>query len=98
MHDDTWLDKLIGCVIIIFLTAVIYGCSVAVFQEDNSMTDTEIHKFTKGQKLHLDDIYHIQGIGGVDWWKHIDGETDDFIIITRTIEITIISKYRKPNP
>ena len=57
---------------------------------------SEKHVFKKGQKLHLDDVYHIQGLGYATvghWWEH-DGEyeDDDNIIITKDIEIQITIK------
>lgn len=62
------------------------------------MKHTETHKFRRGQKLHLDSIYNIQGLGceperGGAWWEHTDGDglhgPGDNITITRDITITI---------
>lgn len=53
----------------------------------------EIHHFKKGQKIHLDSIYDIQGLGGGDWWERENNKDDferDDLIITRNIKITII--------
>lgn len=52
-------------------------------------------EFRKGQKLHLDDIYDIQGIGcgpefGGQWWSHDNEATSgDDITVTRDITIRI---------
>jgi len=53
--------------------------------------ERDSYKFKKGERLHLDDIYNVQGIGGNDWWDHEDGEESCEIIITRDVhfEITI---------
>jgi hypothetical protein len=52
---------------------------------------TETHKFRKGEKIHLDEIYAIQGLAGGQWWQREDGEDElsDDLIITETITITI---------
>jgi len=52
----------------------------------------EKYSFKKGQRLHLDHIYLIQGIGGNDWWEPIE-EGGDNIIITQDIKIKI--EYKK---
>jgi len=64
------------------------------------MTTTETHKFTCGQKLHLDDIHHIQGVAGGKWWTAPDFFEDrhsDYDEVTITEDITItITAVRKP--
>ena len=50
----------------------------------------KVYKFKAGQKLSLDDIYDIQGLGGGAWWEHIADDMDGQIVITRDITITII--------
>jgi hypothetical protein len=53
----------------------------------------EIYKFKKGQKLHLDDIYMIQGLAGGKWWDAPDcassDESDEEVTILEDIEIQI---------
>ena len=64
---------------------------------------TERYTYTKGEKLHLDGIYNIQGLGGGKWWenqsvkdkytgKYDENSTElnDDIVITEDIEIEII--------
>ena len=52
------------------------------------------YKFKKGQEIRLDTIYDIQALGGGDWWKPINEEKGgEDVIITKTIEITIITKF-----
>lgn len=59
---------------------------------------TETYSFTKGQKVHLDDIYFVSGLAGGDWWDPDkesptytgDDGGDDDLIITRDINIEII--------
>lgn len=48
----------------------------------------EKYKFKKGQQLHLDEIYTVQGLAGGDWW---DAEEDagDYVIVTRDVSIEI---------
>jgi len=56
-----------------------------------------VWEFKKGQRLHLDTIYTIQGLGGYggNWWSSVDedGNPDDGasdeIIILRDIRIEI---------
>lgn len=50
------------------------------------------HKFKKGDHIHLDQIYDIQGLGGGDWWESdgTEGEDGDNLIITKDIKITVI--------
>jgi hypothetical protein len=54
---------------------------------------TETHKFKRGQKLRLDDIYMIQGLAGGKWWTapdcSISEESDEDVTITEDITITI---------
>ena len=58
------------------------------------METTETHKFKRGQKLHLDDIYDIQGLAGGSWWTGDDPNDDDgnqgeLVEIVEDITITI---------
>lgn len=53
--------------------------------------EIEIYKFKKGEKVHLDTIYHIQGLSGGQWWQAEVEEGDD-LIIQENIEIKIIVK------
>lgn len=60
------------------------------------METTEKHSFKKGQQMHLDEIYDIQGLADGDWWD-FEGEVgifgpDDDIKIVEDIEITITVK------
>lgn len=53
----------------------------------------ETHTFKKGQKLHLDSIYNIQGIGcemqhGGAWWEP-DDDSGERVTVTRDITIRI---------
>lgn len=61
------------------------------------MTEKTKYKFKQGQKLHLDQIYTIQGIenDSGQWWEHDDkdNESDD-ITVTQDIEITITVKTK----
>lgn len=52
---------------------------------------TETRKFKRGEEVHLDEIYDIQGLAGGKWWTRRDGEDDDsdLLVITETITITI---------
>ena len=57
---------------------------------------TETHKFKRGQKLHLDEIYHIQGLADGKWWTSDDPNDDDGnqgeeVEIVEDITITIIA-------
>ena len=58
------------------------------------MTHKEKHSYKTGQKLHLDDIYHISGIGmdSVGEWWEADDEDGEEITITKDIDITITIK------
>lgn len=47
------------------------------------------YNFKKGDKIHLDSIYPIQGIAGGTWWDHVESEISDDCIITKNIEIII---------
>ena len=50
----------------------------------------EVFSYKKGQILHLDDIYTIQGLCDSDWWENFDIDgCGDNIYITRNIKITI---------
>jgi hypothetical protein len=58
------------------------------------MKTTETHRFTKGQKLRLDDIYAISGLAGGKWWTAADpfddgGDRGETVTITEDITITI---------
>ena len=55
---------------------------------------TEQYKFTKGQRLHLDDIYFIQGLAGGNWWEPDDKEGSDSITITKDVKIRITYEVR----
>jgi len=63
------------------------------------MRTVEVHKFKKGQKLRLDDIYWIQALGR-DWWNYYhpvkagDAPGED-VVITKTIKFTIIIEETK---
>lgn len=57
----------------------------------------EKYKYKKGQKLHLDDIYLIQGLGDGKWWDASDPHSNDTeqgekVTIIEDIEITITIK------
>jgi hypothetical protein len=54
----------------------------------------EQYIFKMGQKVHLDEIYEIQGLGGGDWWerKDLNNDFDEDLVITRDITITITFK------
>jgi hypothetical protein len=41
----------------------------------------DVYNFKKGDRYHLDDIYEVQGIGGVHWWEP-DDDDSDLITIT----------------
>ena len=65
------------------------------------MTETIKYKFKKGQKVHLDEIYNIQGLAP-DWFEE-DYSRDvppsrtgltDHLIITKDIEFTIKIKTK----
>lgn len=49
------------------------------------------YSFKKGEKLHLDDIYDIQGVDGGEWWKPTDDSGDE-IVITENINIVIVAE------
>jgi hypothetical protein len=58
------------------------------------MTKTDIYVFAKGQKLHLDDIYTIQGLAGGNWWTADDpnkegGDAGEIVTITENIVIKV---------
>ena len=64
--------------------------------------DVETYKFKKGQVLHLDDIYLIQGLADGKWWTasdpHDDEASDRGEIVTIVEDITIkIIVTRKGN-
>lgn len=52
-------------------------------------TTTETFRFKKGQPIHLDDIYEIQGLAGGQWWQPADGEPEDSDRIVCVEDITI---------
>lgn len=55
----------------------------------NKLKEKEIYQFKKGEKLDLDSIYMIQGLGGTDWWKFIEDTDREEVIITKDIKIEI---------
>lgn len=68
-------------------------------KEDSEMSkQVFIYQFRKGQRLHLDDIYHIQGMGS-GWWEKTGDDLPEYdkdeidlsesIVITRDVKITI---------
>jgi len=63
------------------------------------MKHTSTHRFQRGQRLHLDDIYTIQGLGdgiaGIGRWWDRDEEDSDEIVVTKDLSITIT--IRTPN-
>ena len=61
------------------------------------MKQTQTYTWTRGQKLQLDDIYDVSGLGPqgeVDGWWQFDkdgaGEGGEDILITKDITITVI--------
>ena len=50
---------------------------------------TETHKFKKGEKLGLDNIYGIQGLCEGNWWEFVGSALEEKVIITRDITIQI---------
>lgn len=61
------------------------------------MTSTQIYTFKKGQKVHLDEIYMIQGLDS-DWFEEDFTADDseysrkgltDHLVITKDIKFTI---------
>ena len=55
---------------------------------------TETHKFKRGQKLMLDEIYTISGLAGGQWWTADDpsdarGDGGENVTIVEDISITI---------
>jgi len=66
-------------------------------------TNTFKYAFKKGQQVHLDEIYQIQGLGldveGVGrWWRPNDGAGDENLTITRDITISIQFRTQKDLP
>lgn len=62
------------------------------------MKHTNTYKFRKGQKLHLDEIYDIQGLGHEvvgKWWEPDDGNGGEEVTITKDVEFTVT--VRTPN-
>lgn len=53
-----------------------------------------VYTFKKGQVLHLDQIYPIQGLCNGDWYdQDVDGEdAGELVIINRDIIIEIIER------
>jgi len=49
-------------------------------------------KLTRGQIVHLDDIYDYQNIGGRFWWEPISDDGGDKVVITMDIEISFTRK------
>jgi len=58
------------------------------------METTETHEFKRGQKLRLDDIFHLHGLAGGKWWMAADYLDNDAVTITEDITI-IITAIRK---
>lgn len=56
----------------------------------NKIKNKETYKLKKGDETHLDMIYDVQSLCDGTWWDHIDGELDDYVIITRDIHFEII--------
>jgi len=57
------------------------------------------YKFKKGQKLHLDQIYMVQGLA-VDiignWWEYENGlEASNELVVTQNVEFEIIIKDKR---
>lgn len=52
-------------------------------------TVTETHVFKKGERLLLDSIYNIQGLGDGKWWEPDDDDVGENITITKDIKIVI---------
>jgi hypothetical protein len=56
---------------------------------------TEFYSFIKGEEKDLDEILGVEGLGGGDWWDHVDDDSaltgipSDNIIITKSIRIEI---------
>ena len=61
-------------------------------------TILQIFKFIKGQRLHLDDIYYVKGLGDDlvigKWWNSINPVGEEVEII-KDIEIEITFKYKE---
>lgn len=55
----------------------------------NTIKNKEVYQFKKGEKLSLDDIYMIQGLGDADWWIPIERTSGEEVIITKDIKIEI---------
>lgn len=59
----------------------------------------KVYTFKKGQHVHLDTIYDIQGLGSSIWWeksgmdvdssKQMEIDLGDDLVITRDITITV---------
>ena len=65
------------------------------------MKTTETHKFKRGQKLQLDEIYEISGLAGGKWWTaddpHDDGGSGgEEVEIVEDIAITITVVRKTP--
>lgn len=57
------------------------------------MKITETFTFKKGEKIHLDEICDIQGLGDGEWWEHENhdcGVPSDEIRILNDVKIKII--------
>lgn len=66
------------------------------------MQHTETHVFKRGQKVHLDTIYVIQGIGdqidGIGRWWEADEEDGDELTVTQDITIRIVVSTPRGSP
>jgi hypothetical protein len=63
------------------------------------MTTTTTFRFKKGQQLHLDEIYDIQGLAGGHWWERDEPDEycDDLHIVEDiTIKIVVTRKSNAP--
>ena len=63
------------------------------------MKHTVTHRFKRGQRLYLDDIYSFSGLGddvdGIGKWWEPDDEAGEDITVTQDIAITVT--IRTPN-
>lgn len=54
-------------------------------------SETRVWKFKKGERLHLDAIYNIQGLenGTGKWWEHVPGTSGENVEILRDVNIAV---------